>query len=241
MGGHASCCHLELPDMRSPFHLKQVMLVMFADKYWKIRASGRCHLTPCADWRAARGSDSEDEDLAWGKHTSIVTDFGDEVRYTRRNSGQKMPRGSDSEEDVEEEMMFVKHASIVTDNGDEDGLAFAKHSSLVTDYGDEDFYPVGKIPSIAKARFSERITQVYSGHSVHSPISPFSTSGEHTRPRRRSRNCAAPLAKRRYTWASLPVFRWAMRYLRRALLPPAMEGAQPPASWTWCRPTLRKL
>ncbi|CAJ1364015.1 unnamed protein product, partial [Effrenium voratum] len=89
---------------------------------------------------------------------------------------------SDSEEDVEEEMMFVKHASIVTDNGDEDGLAFAKHSSLVTDYGDEDFYPVGKIPSIAKARFSERITQVYSGHSVHSPISPFSTSGTHPAP-----------------------------------------------------------
>ena len=45
------------------------------------------------------------EELAWAKHTSIVTDYGEDVwgprgRQGRRNSGQKYARGDSPDEEA---------------------------------------------------------------------------------------------------------------------------------------------
>jgi len=92
--------------------------------------------------RLAKGSDTEEEEeeLAWAKHTSIVTDYGEDVwvkpsprlglqltppeamRGSRRNSGYKLARG-DSDEELEDGVI--------------DPMAFAKCSSLLTDGGED--------------------------------------------------------------------------------------------------------
>eukprot|EP00913_Durusdinium_trenchii_P010405 g9755.t2 len=84
------------------------------------------------------------EELAWAKHTSIVTDYGEDVwggrsglslQMTpprldaggRRNSGQKMARG-DSEDETGDtgpkkdpsDMKFTKWSSLLTDGGEDD-------------------------------------------------------------------------------------------------------------------------
>ena len=45
------------------------------------------------------------QELGWAKHTSIVTDYGEDVwgprgRQGRRNSGQKVARGDSPEEEI---------------------------------------------------------------------------------------------------------------------------------------------
>lgn len=90
--------------------------------------------------RMAKGSDTEEEEeeeLAWAKHTSIVTDYGEDVwvkpsprlgvqltapeamRGSRRNS--KLARGTSDEVDdeLEDPMTFTKFNSLLTDGGED--------------------------------------------------------------------------------------------------------------------------
>lgn len=86
--------------------------------------------------RMAKGSDTEEEEeeeLAWAKHTSIVTDYGEDVWVKpsprlglqpeamrgRRNS--KLARGisDEADEELEDPMTFTKFNSLLTDGGED--------------------------------------------------------------------------------------------------------------------------
>lgn len=90
--------------------------------------------------RMAKGSDTEEEEeeeLAWAKHTSIVTDYGEDVwvkpsprlglqltppeamRGSRRNSRLARGISDEADEELEDPMTFTKFNSLLTDGGED--------------------------------------------------------------------------------------------------------------------------